>query len=108
MRFGAYSYIYILNLINAWMSWIRCATNILGAQQKLQISKMILDFFSGVLHVPVIYSAQIHNEIICVAMESFATAPNGLDGLLSHLMWEMLPHRCFGGVRIVRIHQTKV
>jgi hypothetical protein len=69
---------------------------------------MILDFLSGVLHVAVIYSAQIHTVIICIAMESFATAPNGLDRLLSYLMWEMLPQRCFGGIRVVRIHQTKV
>jgi hypothetical protein len=84
MRFGAYSYIYILNLINAWMAWIRCATNILGAQQIQQISKMILDFISGVLHVSVIYSAQIHTVIICIAMEVFATAPNGLDWIDSY------------------------
>jgi hypothetical protein len=74
-----------------WMPWIRCAMDILGAQQKQQIYKMILDFLSGVLHVPVIYSAQIHTMIICIAMEVFATAPNRLYRLLSHLMWEMLP-----------------
>jgi hypothetical protein len=77
-----YIYIYILNLINAWMSWIKCTTIILGAQQIQQISKMILDFFSGVLYVSVIYSAQIHTVIICIAMEVFAIAPNGLDRLL--------------------------
>jgi len=61
---------------------------------------MILDFLSDVLHVPVIYSAQIHTMIICIAMESFTTAPNGLDRLLSHLMWEMLPPRCFEGSKL--------
>jgi hypothetical protein len=69
---------------------------------------MILDFLSDVLHVPVIYSAQIHTMIICIEMELFTTAPNGLDRLLSHLMWEMLPLRCFGGVQVVRIDQKKV
>jgi hypothetical protein len=49
--------------------------------------------FLDVLHVPVIYSAQIHTVIICIAMEVFATAPNGLDRLLCHLLWEMLPQK---------------
>jgi hypothetical protein len=69
MRFGTYSYIYILNLINAWMPWIRCATDILGAQEIQQISKMILDLDLCVLQVRVIFSAQIHTVIICIAME---------------------------------------
>ena len=37
------------------------------------------EFFSVVLHVPVIYSAQIQTMIICIAMEVFTTAPSGLD-----------------------------
>jgi hypothetical protein len=65
-----------------WVAWIRCATNILGAQQKQQISKMILDFLSRVLLVPFIYNAQIHIVIICIAMEVFTTTPNGLDRLI--------------------------
>ena len=76
-----------------WMTWIRCATDILSAKQKQQISKMILDSLSGVLYVPVIYSTQICTANICIAMKMFTTVPNGSDQLLSHFLWEMLPQK---------------
>ena len=41
----------------------------------------------------VIYSAQINIVIICIVTEVFATAPNGLDRLLSHLLSEILPQK---------------
>ena len=43
------------------------------------IQNKILDSFSGVLHVPVDYSAQIHTAMICIIMEVFTTAPNESD-----------------------------
>jgi hypothetical protein len=50
-------------------------------------------FLSGILSVSVIYSAQIHTMIICIAMEVFTTAPNGLGRFLFHILWEMLPQK---------------
>jgi hypothetical protein len=53
---------------------------------KPPISKMILDSLLGVPHMPVIYSAQIHIVIICIAMEVFTTVPNGSDRILLHFL----------------------
>jgi hypothetical protein len=41
--------------------------------------------------VLVIYDVQIYIVIIYITMEVFKSAPNGLDRLLSHILWEMLP-----------------
>lgn len=69
-------WMFLVLMVVPWMTWIICATDILDDQRKQQISKMVLDYLLGVLHVSVICSAQINIRIICIAMEVFTTALN--------------------------------
>lgn len=48
--------------------------------------KAILDFFRGVVLVPIIYIAQTNTVIVCIAMEVFPTAPSALDRQLCQFL----------------------
>ena len=61
------------------MAWTRCATDTVGAQQKLQIAKTILDSPTSVILVLDICNAQTSIVITCIATEAFPIAFNGLD-----------------------------